>query len=75
MCAGQAGLTWTPDWNVQNNDHFYNFTVNNIPSARSRAEALQLSALEILADTREDRFAHPRIWAPFVVVGEGGRDR
>ena len=43
--------------------------------ARSRAEALQLSALEILADTREDRFAHPRIWAPFVVVGEGGRDR
>lgn len=43
--------------------------------ARSRAEALQLSALDILGDTSDDRFAHPRIWAPFVVVGEGGLDR
>lgn len=42
--------------------------------ARGRAEALQQSALDILADTSEDRFAHPRIWAPFVVVGEGGLD-
>lgn len=41
---------------------------------RSRAEALQHSALDILADTSQDRFAHPRIWAPFVVVGEGGLD-
>ncbi|WP_417523505.1 CHAT domain-containing protein [Marinovum sp.] len=41
----------------------------------TRAEALQRSALDILADSSEDRFAHPRIWAPFVVVGEGGRDR
>ncbi|WP_323766248.1 CHAT domain-containing protein [Marinovum sp.] len=40
-----------------------------------RAEALQRSALDLLADPREDRFAHPRLWAPFVVVGEGGRDR
>lgn len=42
--------------------------------ARGRAEALRQSALDILADTSEDRFAHPRIWAPFVVVGEGGLD-
>lgn len=42
--------------------------------ARSRAEALQQSTLDILNDTSEDRFAHPRIWAPFVVVGEGGLD-
>ncbi|TNF18179.1 MAG: CHAT domain-containing protein [Rhodobacteraceae bacterium] len=42
--------------------------------ARGRSEALRQSALDILADTSEDRFAHPRIWAPFVVVGEGGPD-
>ena len=41
---------------------------------RSRAEALQQSTLDLLNDTSEDRFAHPRIWAPFVVVGEGGLD-
>ncbi|MDA7427404.1 CHAT domain-containing protein [Primorskyibacter aestuariivivens] len=41
---------------------------------RSRAEALQHSTLDLLNDTSEDRFAHPRIWAPFVVVGEGGLD-
>jgi len=40
----------------------------------SRAEALRASALAVLDDTRETRFAHPRIWAPFVVVGEGGAD-
>ncbi|MGY3439413.1 MULTISPECIES: CHAT domain-containing protein [unclassified Marinovum] len=42
--------------------------------AQSRAEALRQSTLDILDDTSEDRFAHPRIWAPFVVVGEGGLD-
>ncbi|MCJ7874894.1 CHAT domain-containing protein [Phaeobacter sp. J2-8] len=44
------------------------------PDARGRAVALQQSTLDILDDTSEDRFAHPRIWAPFVVVGEGGLD-
>ncbi len=39
-----------------------------------RAMALQKSALQILNDPSQDRLAHPRIWAPFVVVGEGGRD-
>lgn len=38
-----------------------------------RAVALQQSALELMADA-EPRHAHPRIWAPFVVVGEGGAD-
>jgi CHAT domain-containing protein len=39
-----------------------------------RALALQASALDLMADTSEPRFAHPKIWAPFVVVGEGGAD-
>jgi len=38
-----------------------------------RAEALQKSMLALLEDTETDYFAHPFFWAPFVVVGEGGR--
>ena len=41
---------------------------------RSRAQALQGAMLDLLNDTSETRFAHPRLWAPFVVVGEGGTD-
>ncbi|MCR8724202.1 CHAT domain-containing protein [Frigidibacter sp. ROC022] len=37
-----------------------------------RAEALRQAMLALLDDRSEDRFAQPRIWAPFVVVGEGG---
>lgn len=39
-----------------------------------RAIALRHAMLALMDDTSEDRFAHPRLWAPFVVVGEGGRD-
>lgn len=42
---------------------------------RSRAEALQASIIDLMDDRSDDRYAHPKIWAPFVVVGEGGRDR
>ena len=38
-----------------------------------RAEALQKSMLALIEDTETDYFAHPFFWAPFVVVGEGGR--
>lgn len=41
---------------------------------RRRAEALQGAMLALMSDASEDRFAHPRMWAPFVVVGEGGFD-
>ena len=44
------------------------------PEHSGRAEALRQSALAILDDTSNARFAHPRIWAPFVVVGEGGTE-
>lgn len=42
---------------------------------RTRAEALRLSMLALMADPAVPRHAHPSFWAPFVVVGEGGRDR
>ena len=41
---------------------------------RTRAQALQGAMLDLMRDESEARFAHPRLWAPFVVVGEGGRD-
>jgi CHAT domain-containing protein len=36
----------------------------------SHAEALQKSMLARLDAARSDDQAHPRLWAPFVVVGE-----
>lgn len=36
------------------------------------AKALQASILAVMNDDSDPRLAHPRIWAPFVVVGEGG---
>ncbi|MCH9020758.1 MAG: CHAT domain-containing protein, partial [Proteobacteria bacterium] len=38
-----------------------------------RAEALRRSMLAMLSNEDKDHFAHPMFWAPFVVVGEGGR--
>jgi len=40
-----------------------------------RAEALRHAMLYVMADTSRTnwmRAAHPSVWAPFVVVGEGG---
>jgi CHAT domain-containing protein len=36
----------------------------------SHAEALQKSMLSMIDNAQSDDDAHPRIWAPFVVVGE-----
>ncbi len=38
-----------------------------------RAEALQHAMLDLMADTSQADNAHPAVWAPFIVVGEGGR--
>jgi CHAT domain-containing protein len=38
-----------------------------------RAEALRRSMLALVSDTRSVRNAHPSVWAPFVLVGEGAR--
>jgi CHAT domain-containing protein len=40
-----------------------------------RAEALQLSMMAMLHPSNPSEFAHPQVWAPFVLVGEGGRAR
>jgi CHAT domain-containing protein len=37
-----------------------------------RAEALRRSMIALLQDSSNEAFAHPAVWAPFVVVGEGG---
>lgn len=44
----------------------------NQETPRHRAQALQHSMLTLMSDRSNDRFAHPSIWAPFVIVGEGG---
>jgi CHAT domain-containing protein len=38
-----------------------------------RAEALRRSMLAVMASDARPYFSHPAAWAPFVVVGEGGR--
>jgi CHAT domain-containing protein/tetratricopeptide (TPR) repeat protein len=38
-----------------------------------RAEALRRSMLALSTDQADPRNAHPSVWAPFVLVGEGGR--
>ena len=43
-------------------------------SRQSRARALRALMLSLM-ELEGDRFAHPALWAPFVVVGEGGADR
>ena len=35
-----------------------------------RAEALRIAMLKVM---QEKRFAHPTFWAPYALVGEGGR--
>ena len=37
-----------------------------------RAEALRRAMLALMADTSSLANAHPAVWAPFMVVGEGG---
>ena len=39
----------------------------------TRAEALQLSLVSLMEDPEHPYYAHPMFWAPFTVVGEGGR--
>jgi CHAT domain-containing protein/tetratricopeptide (TPR) repeat protein len=40
----------------------------------SKAEALRRSMLALMARTDKWYFAHPALWAPFVVVGEGNAE-
>ena len=38
-----------------------------------RAEALRRSMLALIEDKEKSYYAHPMFWAPFLVVGEGGK--
>ena len=40
-----------------------------------RSEALRRSMMALEANDDSPLFAHPMLWAPFVVVGEGGAQR
>jgi CHAT domain-containing protein len=40
----------------------------------SHAEALQEAMLAMLDNAQSEEDAHPRIWAPFVVVGEPAKN-
>ena len=37
----------------------------------ARADAFRLAVLDLMADASDPTFAHPAVWAPFVIVGEG----
>jgi CHAT domain-containing protein/tetratricopeptide (TPR) repeat protein len=39
----------------------------------TRAEAMRRSMVALMDDESEEDNAHPSVWAPFVLVGEGGR--
>ncbi|MCH7633940.1 MAG: CHAT domain-containing protein [Proteobacteria bacterium] len=45
------------------------------PPGIGRAEAMRRSMLALMADEERPFYAHPMFWAPFIVVGEGGRQR
>ena len=39
-----------------------------------RAEALRRSMLALMQDRSDPANAHPAIWAPFMIIGEGGAE-
>ena len=49
------------------------FAELEVRPSEGRAEALQHAMSDLMDDRSQDYNAHPAVWAPFVVVGEGGR--
>ncbi|MEY4362918.1 MAG: hypothetical protein RLZZ24_270 [Pseudomonadota bacterium] len=71
--AGSRSLLVT-HWSVESESAMQLTTLTfsayqNNPQLR-RAEALRLAMLDVMKDKR---FAHPAFWAPYALVGEGGR--
>ena len=48
------------------------FALSRASPEMSRAESHCRAVLSMIADEENPLYAHPTIWAPFVVVGEGG---
>ena len=46
------------------------FNISKTQPMLSHAEALQRAMLKMLAESKTEGGAHPRLWAPFIVVGE-----
>jgi CHAT domain-containing protein len=46
------------------------FRVTSQNKSLSHGEALRQAQLDMLNNAKDDDHAHPRAWAPFVVVGE-----
>jgi CHAT domain-containing protein len=46
------------------------FRISSQNGGLSHGEALRKGALDMLSNAEDDYQAHPRVWAPFVVVGE-----
>jgi CHAT domain-containing protein len=44
-------------------------------SKLSHAEALQHSMLSMIENAQSDDDLHPRVWAPFVIVGEPAKEK
>jgi CHAT domain-containing protein len=49
------------------------FKINSQNKALSHGEALRQAQLDMLNNAKNYEEAHPRVWAPFVVVGEPTR--
>ncbi|MEM6727386.1 MAG: CHAT domain-containing protein, partial [Pseudomonadota bacterium] len=45
--------------------------VGQMAEGTSRAAALRTAMLALMEDDADPRYAHPRFWAPFILVGEG----
>ncbi len=48
--------------------------VREMQAGAPRAQALRASTLALIGATANPALAHPRFWAPFVLVGEGWQD-
>lgn len=48
--------------------------IREMQDGAPRAQALRISTLALMDDAANPMLAHPRFWAPFVIVGEGWQD-